>query len=188
MRESGVPLVEVRYERLATDAAHELLAALGVPQPKSLALAAAHMQSVGRWQRDLTPEQLADVEAEAGALLAELGYGTGARQERRRRRAAPVLAGPADGLLPRRLLRDRPGGRRQPHRLLVATDEFLDFSSERETISRRPARSGASLASSPATAGASARSAGSRPIAPVGAAVVLGATHERALEVIPIEP
>ena len=31
-------------------------------------------KSVGRWRKDLTPEQLADVEAEAGALLAELGY------------------------------------------------------------------------------------------------------------------
>jgi hypothetical protein len=29
---------------------------------------------VGRWRRDLTAEQVADVEAEAGALLAELGY------------------------------------------------------------------------------------------------------------------
>jgi len=30
--------------------------------------------SIGRWRRDLTPEQLADVEAESGALLAGLGY------------------------------------------------------------------------------------------------------------------
>jgi hypothetical protein len=30
--------------------------------------------SIGRWLKDLTPEQLADVEAEAGSLLAELGY------------------------------------------------------------------------------------------------------------------
>ena len=36
--------------------------------------AAAHANSVGRWRGDLTPEQLADVEAEAGDLLAELGY------------------------------------------------------------------------------------------------------------------
>ena len=39
------------------------------------ALGDAHASSVGRWQRDLTPEQLADVEAEAGELLAALGYG-----------------------------------------------------------------------------------------------------------------
>jgi hypothetical protein len=30
--------------------------------------------SIGRWRKELTPEQLADVEAEAGSLLAELGY------------------------------------------------------------------------------------------------------------------
>jgi hypothetical protein len=30
--------------------------------------------SIGRWHRELTPEQVADVEAEAGSLLAELGY------------------------------------------------------------------------------------------------------------------
>jgi hypothetical protein len=30
--------------------------------------------SIGRWRRDLTSEQVADVEAEAGSLLAELGY------------------------------------------------------------------------------------------------------------------
>jgi len=37
-------------------------------------LSAAHANSVGRWRQDLTDEQLADVEAEAGDLLAELGY------------------------------------------------------------------------------------------------------------------
>jgi hypothetical protein len=31
-------------------------------------------RSVGRWRRDLSPEQVADVEHEAGALLLELGY------------------------------------------------------------------------------------------------------------------
>jgi len=30
--------------------------------------------SIGRYRRDLTPGQLADVEDEAGELLAELGY------------------------------------------------------------------------------------------------------------------
>jgi hypothetical protein len=33
-----------------------------------------HDASLGRWRRDLSPEQLRDVEAEAGELLAELGY------------------------------------------------------------------------------------------------------------------
>ena len=72
--------VEVRYEQLATDATHELLARrLGVAQADvARALSAAHEQSIGRWRRDLDAAQLADVEDEAGALLAELGYGTGA--------------------------------------------------------------------------------------------------------------
>jgi hypothetical protein len=48
---------------------------LGVePGPLTQAFAAAHETSVGRWRRDLTPEQLAEVEREAGPLLAELGY------------------------------------------------------------------------------------------------------------------
>jgi hypothetical protein len=33
-----------------------------------------HGSSRGRWQRDLTREQLAEVESEAGAELAALGY------------------------------------------------------------------------------------------------------------------
>ena len=73
---SGVPVTEVRYERLATEpqaVATELAGTLYVPpDAMSSALAAAHGGSVGRWQRDLTPEQLADVEAEAGDLLPEL--------------------------------------------------------------------------------------------------------------------
>jgi hypothetical protein len=39
------------------------------------AFAGAYATSVGRWRRDLGAEQLADVEAEAGSLLRELGYG-----------------------------------------------------------------------------------------------------------------
>ena len=38
------------------------------------AFAAVHGSSVGRWRKDLSPEQIADVEAEAGGLLAHLGY------------------------------------------------------------------------------------------------------------------
>jgi hypothetical protein len=30
--------------------------------------------SIGRWRGQLTSEQLADIDAEAGPLLAELGY------------------------------------------------------------------------------------------------------------------
>jgi hypothetical protein len=77
VRESGVPVTEVRYELLATGpqvVAAELARRLDVPvEAVSTALVTAHSDSVGRWQRDLTPENLADVEAEAGDLLAALG-------------------------------------------------------------------------------------------------------------------
>lgn len=70
--------VTVRYELLVTDpaAAGEPVArALGVdPALLTAAFAEAHDTSVGRWRRDLSPEQLADVEREAGATLATLGY------------------------------------------------------------------------------------------------------------------
>ena len=70
--------LELRYESLAAgpdEAAERLAAFLGSePAPLRTALAAFRDTSVGRWQRDLTPEQLADVESEAGPLLAELGY------------------------------------------------------------------------------------------------------------------
>jgi hypothetical protein len=36
-----------------------------------------HDRSVGRYRSELTAEQLADVEREAGALLRELGYEAG---------------------------------------------------------------------------------------------------------------
>jgi hypothetical protein len=62
-------VLEVRYEDLAGSAA-PIGAHLGLdPAPLGAALAATHTRSVGRWRRDLTPEQVADVEAEAGALL-----------------------------------------------------------------------------------------------------------------------
>ena len=70
--------VDVRYEHLVTGpqaATAPLAHALGVDAEQlSSAFSAAHANSVGRWKRDLTAEQLADVEAEAGPLLAELGY------------------------------------------------------------------------------------------------------------------
>jgi hypothetical protein len=70
--------VEVRYERLATapaEVATELAAALAVdPEPLAGALAAARDSSIGRYRRELTPEQLAEVEVEAGGLLRALGY------------------------------------------------------------------------------------------------------------------
>jgi Sulfotransferase family len=57
---------ELRYESLSADPADEL----------ATALERAHRGSVGRFRRDLDAEQLADVEAEAGDLLHELGYST----------------------------------------------------------------------------------------------------------------
>jgi sulfotransferase family protein len=70
--------VEVRYEELAADpdvVAEAIARRLGAPPgPLALALGRAHASSVGRYRSDLTPEQLADVEDEAGGLLRALGY------------------------------------------------------------------------------------------------------------------
>ena len=77
-RRAGTRVLELRYETLVGD--HERAAAalaehLGV-EPEALAdsVDRAHDGSVGRFRRDLSAEQLADVEREAGPLLAELGY------------------------------------------------------------------------------------------------------------------
>ena len=71
-------LFEIRYEDVATDpavVAASLAAHLDVPvEPLAGALGRAHASSVGRYRTELSAEQLADVEAEAGALLRELGY------------------------------------------------------------------------------------------------------------------
>jgi hypothetical protein len=70
--------VELRYEALVADPdgeANRLAGALDSdPAPLRRAFAEVQDRSVGRWKRDLTPEQLADVEGEAGGLLTELGY------------------------------------------------------------------------------------------------------------------
>jgi hypothetical protein len=67
-------MLEVRYEALAGDAAR-IAAFLDAPPDRlHRALDGFRDSSIGRWRRDLTPEQLADVEAEAGELLRELGY------------------------------------------------------------------------------------------------------------------
>src|SRR6187455_313345 len=70
--------VEVRYEQLVSDpaaAAAPVAARLGVePALVTAAFAEAHDTSAGRWRRDLTPEQLVDVEREAGEALVALGY------------------------------------------------------------------------------------------------------------------
>lgn len=78
VRSTGVPVVEVRYERMAErpdEVATELAEQLGAPRDAlAAALARAHDSSVGRHRDDLSQEQLADVVAEAGDLLRELGY------------------------------------------------------------------------------------------------------------------
>jgi hypothetical protein len=70
--------LEVRYEELAADpdaTAARIAGHIGADQAAlARALRDVHSQSVGRWRRDLTEEQVADVEAEAGPLLRELGY------------------------------------------------------------------------------------------------------------------
>ncbi|HET7745260.1 MAG TPA: sulfotransferase [Gaiellaceae bacterium] len=70
---------ELRYESLVADPGEigrQLAGYLGAASPETLAAALgdAHAGSIGRYERDLTKEQLADVLAEAGDLLRELGY------------------------------------------------------------------------------------------------------------------
>jgi hypothetical protein len=71
-------VLELRYEQMINDreaAASEVAAYLGTDSAPILAgLQKAFDRSIGRYKRDLTPEQLADVEREAGPLLSELGY------------------------------------------------------------------------------------------------------------------
>jgi hypothetical protein len=70
--------LELRYEQLVTEpkaVAEKLAAYLDLsPEPLKASLSGAFDRSVGRWQRDLSADQLRDVEAEAGELLRELGY------------------------------------------------------------------------------------------------------------------
>jgi hypothetical protein len=70
--------LEVRYEQLVADpdaTARRIAGHIGAdPDALAEALRDVHSQSVGRWRLDLTEEQVADVEAEAGTLLRELGY------------------------------------------------------------------------------------------------------------------
>src|SRR5262245_7462019 len=86
--------VEVRYERLVADGegvAGEIAGHLGVPfEPLARAFEAVHGDSVGRYRKELSAEELADVELEAGPLLAELGYtgDDGGAEERVEVRAA----------------------------------------------------------------------------------------------------
>ena len=70
--------LELRYENLSGDpagTARELASYLDAPKDElAAALGRAHRGSVGRYRHDLDDKQLADVEAEAGELLRDLGY------------------------------------------------------------------------------------------------------------------
>ena len=72
--DAGDRLLEIRYEGLAS-VADRLAEFLGSNVTSThRALDSFRDSSIGRWRRELTPEQVDDVEAEAGPLLAELGY------------------------------------------------------------------------------------------------------------------
>jgi hypothetical protein len=77
-RRAETRVLEVRYESLV-GAPESTAAVIGehvdvAPDVLAGGFARAHDHSVGRFRRDLDPAQLADVEREAGQLLAELGY------------------------------------------------------------------------------------------------------------------
>ena len=78
VRDVADRVVELRYESLVTqpDAEAERLGAAVAGDAAELAHAfgAAHDSSLSRWRRDLSDEQVRDVEDEAGELLGELGY------------------------------------------------------------------------------------------------------------------
>ena len=72
--DAGERLLEIRYENFSRSA-EELASFLGADVASAhRALDGFKDTSIGRWRKDLAPEQVADVEAEAGPLLAELGY------------------------------------------------------------------------------------------------------------------
>jgi hypothetical protein len=70
----GERTLEVRYESISESSVAIAAHLDADPAPLGAALGRFHDRSIGRYRRDLTPEQLADVEREAGQLLAELGY------------------------------------------------------------------------------------------------------------------
>ena len=68
-------VLEVRYEMLA-ESAPRIAEHLGIEHgPLEQSLGRFHDRSIGRFRRELSPEELADVERAAGPLLRELGYG-----------------------------------------------------------------------------------------------------------------
>lgn len=78
-RAGGPRALEVRYESLVGEPEQAAAAIAGHIGADAATfggvLGRAHDRSVGRYRRELTVAQLADVEGEAGTLLRELGYG-----------------------------------------------------------------------------------------------------------------
>ena len=71
-------VLEIRYETLA-QSAPRIAEHLGIEHGSlEQSLGRYNDRSIGRFRRDLSPEQLADVEHIAGPLLRELGYGEAA--------------------------------------------------------------------------------------------------------------
>ena len=74
----GARTLEVRYESIGSDPAAVATAIAEHLDADRGALASGlgrfHDRSIGRFRRDLTPEELGDVEREAGPLLTQLGY------------------------------------------------------------------------------------------------------------------
>ncbi len=74
---SGMPVLEVRYEELVQDpgtVAARISGALGVSGAAlASALSSAHQRSVARWRRDLSAQQLAEVESEIAELYKRSG-------------------------------------------------------------------------------------------------------------------
>lgn len=70
--------LEIRYEELVSEpaaVAKQLAGYLDLEQgPLAKSLSGAFDRSVGRWMKDLTPDQVSDVEDESGDLLREVGY------------------------------------------------------------------------------------------------------------------
>jgi Sulfotransferase family len=82
-RNASGQVLELRYEDVTRDAAASASAlGLHLDAPAHAieeALEAAHDTSVGRYRNDLSEQQLADVMAEAGDVLRDLGYLSSAR-------------------------------------------------------------------------------------------------------------
>ena len=71
-------ILEIRYEELVSEpatVAKQVSEYLDLePEPLARSFSRAFDRSVGRWKKDLTPDQVRDVEDEAGDVLRELGY------------------------------------------------------------------------------------------------------------------